>query len=183
MDIVAHALWAGIGVAAARRWWPISRRDATLTVALAVAPDLLQLAPLLAWVGFGNGTWAAVTAYSLASPDTEPYLPAFVASVTHHLHCATHSAIIAGICTAAIAGFLRRFWLPLAGWWSHVAIDVFTHSADFYPSPVLYPLTMRGVDGVAWNASWFMALNYAALLASAVVLAASRRRANRTRQG
>ena len=85
-------------------------------------------------------------------------------------------AIVALVVTLAIGLATRRFWLPLAGWWSHIVIDVFTHSADFYPSPVLYPLTMRGFHGVAWNEPWFMALNYAALAACAIWLAMVRRR-------
>jgi hypothetical protein len=35
----------------------------------------------------------------------------------------------------------RTLWLPLLGWWSHIVIDVFTHSADYYAVPVLYPFT------------------------------------------
>lgn len=58
---------------------------------------------------------------------------------------------------------------PLLGWWSHIVIDVFTHSADFYPSPVFYPLTYWGFDGLAWNTPWFMVVNYLALAALAVV--------------
>ena len=54
-------------------------------------------------------------------------------------------------------------WVPLLGWWSHILIDIFSHSADYYAVPVLYPITMRGFDGVAWNTPWFMALNYLAL--------------------
>ena len=48
-------------------------------------------------------------------------------------------------------------------WWLHIVIDVFTHSVDFYPSPVLYPFTQRGFDGLAWNTPWFMLANYVAL--------------------
>ena len=179
MDILAHSLWAAIGIGIARRSVAISRRDAALTVALAAAPDLLQLVPLIGWGAFGNGDWSMLSAYSLASPDTEPLLPAPVALVAHHLHCATHSAVVALAFTVVIALGTRRFWLPLAGWWSHIVIDVFTHSADFYPSPVLYPLTMRGFDGVGWNEPWFMALNYAALSACAIWLVASARRQRR----
>jgi hypothetical protein len=57
------------------------------------------------------------------------------------------------------------WWLPLLGWWSHIVIDVFTHSADFYPSPVLYPFTYRGFDGVSWNRPDFQVMNYGALVA------------------
>jgi len=44
-------------------------------------------------------------------------------------------------------------------------IDVFTHSTDYYPSKVLYPITQRGFDGLAWNTPWFLVLNYAVLCA------------------
>jgi hypothetical protein len=52
---------------------------------------------------------------------------------------------------------------------------VFTHSAEFYPSPVLYPFTLRGYDGVAWNSPLFMALNYAALGAAFIWVVRTRR--------
>jgi hypothetical protein len=67
----------------------------------------------------------------------------------------------------------------LLGWWSHIVIDVFTHSAGYYPSPVLYPFTQRGIDGIAWNTPWFMVLNDLALMATGLwlFLAAWRHRA------
>ena len=43
-------------------------------------------------------------------------------------------------------------------------IDVFTHSAEFYPAPVLYPFTQQGFDGVAWNTPWMLAANYTAIV-------------------
>lgn len=102
--------------------------------------------------------------------------------MSHHLHCITHSAIVAGVITLLVWAWLRGLWIPLLGWWSHIVIDVFTHSADYYPSPVLYPITRAGFDGVAWNAPWFMVLNYAALTASYLWLFWTRRaRANGNR--
>ena len=58
---------------------------------------------------------------------------------------------------------LHSLWIPLLGWWTHIVIDVFTHSADYYAVPVLYPITERGFDGIAWNTPWMLALNCAAL--------------------
>ena len=84
---------------------------------------------------------------------------------SHHLHCILHSAVVAAAVTLALRVVLGRWWLPLLGWWSHIVIDVFTHSADFYPSPVLYPLTYQGFDGIAWNRPDFQWLNYSALVA------------------
>lgn len=175
MDILAHALWAGAGVMLARRRWSVSPRTAALTVALAVAPDAPHLLPILGWSVFGDGSSAAVAGYTYAIPGQEPALPSMVEFLSHHLHCITHSAIIAAVLTLLMWAWMRRLWIPLLGWWSHIVIDVFTHSVDFYPSPVLYPITREGFDGVAWNAPWFMALNYAALAVTYLWLSWARR--------
>lgn len=93
-------------------------------------------------------------------------MPPLVAMLSHHLHCVMHSAVIASLVAALLWRQRRALWLPLLGWCSHIAIDVFTHSNDFYPVPVLYPFTERGFDGLAWNTPWFLLLNYVALVAT-----------------
>jgi hypothetical protein len=174
MDILAHALWAGVGVAVAQRYRPLSHRTAVLTVALAVAPDGPHMLPVIGWSLFGSGTAATVGGYANALPGQEPVVPDTIAMLSHNLHCITHSALIAAAVTLLLWWWLRRLWIPLLGWWSHIVIDVFTHSADYYPSPVLYPITQRGFDGVAWNTPWFMALNYSALVLAGLWLWRSR---------
>jgi len=146
MDIFAHALWAGAGVTLARRYWPIPRRAAVLTVALAVAPDAPHMLPSVGWSLFGSGSAAAVKGYAMALPGHEPAMPQLVELFSHTLHCIALSAIIAAVVTLMMWAWMRSFWVPLFGWWSHVIIDVFTHSADYYPSPVLYPITRQGFD-------------------------------------
>lgn len=163
MDILAHALWAGVGTTFAARRIPISRPTAVATVALSTLPDLGQLLPLLVWVVAGDGTMATVEAFARASPGQEPALPPLVSLASHHLHCTMHSAVVASVVTLLLWLLLRKFWIPLAGWWSHIAIDVFTHSTAFYPVPVLYPISYLGFDGVSWHQPWFQAINYAAL--------------------
>lgn len=175
MDIVAHALWAGIGLALARRHRPIASHTVSATLALAVVPDLAQLLPLLGRAIF-TGDAHVLVAYATALPGLEPALPAAVALWAHHLHCALHSAVIAAAVTVALYTIMRSFWIPLLGWWSHIVIDVFTHSAEFYPAPVLYPFTQQGFDGLAWNTPWFLAANYAAIALALGLLAATRRR-------
>jgi hypothetical protein len=184
MDVLAHMLWAGIGVAAARRRWPVTRAQAAATIAAAAAPDLIQSAPLLAWIVAGGGNASVLFHYAIATPGTEPAMPQTVAYVAHHLHCALHSAVVALVVSIAALAATRAAWLPLAGWWSHIVIDVFTHSSGFYPVPVLYPLTYRGFDGIAWNEPWFLALNYAMLFTAAVLLYITRagRNANERRK-
>ena len=182
MDVVAHALWAGVGMTAARRRYAFSPLTLVAAVALAVLPDVVQFLPLLAWVGLGDGTWQALRDWALAAPGREPALPPWVALLSHHLHCTLHSALVAGAVTFVAWRARGAAWLwPLAGWWSHIVIDVFTHSAAYYPAPVLYPITQRGFDGLAWNTPWALAVNYAALAVALGWLVASRRRGTRPR--
>lgn len=130
---------------------------------LAAAPDVVHFLPVGWWALAGEGTVAALKAYAVALPGEEPLMPPLVEALAHHLHCTMHSALVVGAVTLLVWLVTRSWWLPLLGWWLHVVLDVFTHSADFFPSPVLYPLTYRGFDGLAWNVPWFLALNYAAL--------------------
>ena len=170
MDILAHTLWAGAAVALLGRRLPIKPTVATATIALAALPDVLQMLPVLLWWFLGSGTFDAVKAFAIAVPGQEPSMPAMVILVSHHTHCAAHSALVAGAVT--LIAWRVRAWLliPLLGWWSHIVIDVFTHSADYYASPVLYPITQRGFDGIAWNTPWFMVLNYSVLAVLALII-------------
>ena len=163
MDIVAHTLWAGVGVALLRRRRPIPPRTVAATLGLAALPDVLQLLPIMAWWVFGNGGLDVILSYAVAVPGQEPVLPAMVELLSHHLHCIMHSAVVAGAVTVVLWAVRHSLWIPLLGWWSHIVIDVFTHSADYYAVPVLYPITERGFDGIEWNTPWMLAINYAAL--------------------
>ncbi|MBI5722072.1 MAG: metal-dependent hydrolase [Burkholderiales bacterium] len=176
MEIVAHTLWAAAGAALIRRRRPLSRGTVVATLVLAALPDVLQLLPLAGWWIFGDGSFAALRGYAVALPGQEPMLPPLVRLWSHHLHCVAHSAPIAALVTLAVWAARRTLWIALLGWWSHIVIDVFTHSADYYAVPVLYPFTERGFDGIAWITPWFMALNYAALAGVGVWLLLSRRR-------
>jgi membrane-bound metal-dependent hydrolase YbcI (DUF457 family) len=164
MDIVAHGLWAAAAVELARRRVPVSSTVARAAVALAVVPDLLHALPLLPWaVAKGHDGFAALSAYAVALPGQEPPVPDWVTFASHHLHCIAHSAVIAGIVTLLCAMAARSVLPALLGWWSHIVIDVFTHSADFYPVPVLYPFSELSFDGIAWNLPWSLVANYALL--------------------
>jgi len=176
VDIVAHTLWVGAGLALARRRRPIATRTVTLTLALAALPDIPHLLPVIGWWLLGDGTFAALRAAAIAVPGQEAMLPPLVTAWSWHLHCVMHSAVVAGTVTLGLWALRRELWLPLLGWWSHIVIDVLTHSAVYYPAPVFYPFSQRGFDGLAWNTPWFLVLNYGSLGAAGLALWLSRRR-------
>lgn len=174
MDIVAHGLWVGVGAAWLHRHRRLDRRTTAVTVIMAVIPDIIQLLPLVYQLLFSPTRWAVLLAYAYALPRFEPVMSPILNELTFHLHCAMHSALLAGVVTAVSWVWLKRLWIPLLGWWSHILIDVLTHSADFYPSPVFYPATYWGFDGIAWNTPWFIVANYLTMLIVAVVIWRSR---------
>ncbi len=179
MDIVAHTLWAAVGVTLIHRRRPLSRSTVLATLGLAALPDVIHLLPIAGWWLLADGSFSVLWAYAMAVPGQEPVLPPLVGAWSHHLHCAMHSAPIAGLVSLGLWWLRRTLWIPLLGWWSHIVVDVFTHSADYYAVPVLYPFTQRGFDGIAWTTPWFIALNYAALAAVGIGLLMSRKRADR----
>ena len=175
MDILAHTLWAGAGVALLSRRRSVAPRVAVATMVLAALPDVFQMVPVLLWRMLGGGSFEAVRAFAMAIPGQEPVLPPLVLLVSHTSHCTVHSALVAGLVTLLAWRFKPMWLIPLLGWWSHIVIDVFTHSADYYPSPVFYPFTDWGFDGIAWNTPWFMVVNYLALGAVGLLIWRSRR--------
>ena len=135
------------------------------TVGLAVMPDLVPLIPATVVSFTQAAPLQFLYAHITAVPSSEPSMPLWAAELAHHLHCTFHSVIVAGAATALARWRRPRFLLPMMGWWLHIALDVPTHSQDYYPVPIFYPLTYWGLDGVPWTAPWMLALNYAALAA------------------
>lgn len=176
MDLLAHALWAGVAGESLRRRGQLGPTGLSALIGLTVLPDVVQALPVAAWSLVSGRFPGLLWDFAVAHPGQEPILPDLVQALSHHLHCTGHSAIMAGLATVLALAVGWRHAVVLTGWWLHIVIDVFTHSADFYPVPVLYPLTLQGFDGLAWNTPGFQLVNYLALLLAGVGLWRSRRR-------
>lgn len=166
MDILSHALWADIGRRAVFEN-PTARRRHLLgwVFAGALLPDFVHAIPVVIWAVLGatDNVLNAVIAYALASPGTEPVMPAWVVVTSETLHCSFHSAVLAALVSLLIwRGDIKWRYL-LLGWWSHILIDTFTHSTNFYPMRTFYPVSEWSFDGVAWNSSTFIVANYVLL--------------------
>ncbi len=165
MELLAHALWAGAGSEVARRRGHLPKRAIPVLVTLAVLPDLVQYLPLLVALFLDQIKLSTLIAFMTAAPGAPHGLPPLVWQFSHHLHCTMHSIVIACAVTLVCWARWRAGAVVLAGWWSHILIDMFSHSADYYAVPVLYPFSMRGLDGFAWNTPAFFAVNYTLLIA------------------
>ena len=163
MDVLAHVLWAGVAAHGLRRLRPMPPRDIAATLLLAVAPDVGQFLPVLAWSIGQPDPVTAAREFLFATPGHEPAMPGVVVTLSHHLHCIGHSVVVAALVALAVWHWRGGRWLPLVGWWTHIVLDIPTHSKDYYAVPFLYPFSDWSLDGIAWTQPWFLAANYACI--------------------
>lgn len=159
MDVLAHGLWGGMLAG-----W---RKRFGLAFFFGVCPDV-----------FSFGLWAAVRAAHGSFQRGRPPLDSLPGWIDI-AYSVTHSLIIAVAVWAVLWWLNRELAVPFSAWIIHILLDIPTHSHSFFPTPFLYPLSDFTVDGISWGRSWFMILNYSALLILAVfwIMARHRRRA------
>jgi len=181
MDIFSHALWTGLSSRAVnlKIKKPLSVRMAAFW---GIFPDLLAFTPLFFWVVFnlisGSFAWNHIPRPS----QMEPFSPdtPLIFRITSVFYNISHSIIIF-LLVAAVLLILNRFifsdslkfrrppW-EMAGWLFHIIIDIPTHTYEFYPTPFLWPVSGWKFSGFHWDAPWFIALNYSAIIIFFIVL-------------
>ena len=171
MDVFSHALWAGAAAVALRRrrhdW---SRGDVAAAMAFGAAPDLVGLLPVTAWAIGTASPSTAIREYVAAIPGTEPSMAPWARLAEHHLHCAAHSVLVAGLAALLAWRWRPRLLRGFTGWWLHLGLDVPTHSEAFYAVTLFYPLTEWSFDGIAWTTPWLLGANWVALALTYAVL-------------
>jgi hypothetical protein len=86
-------------------------------------------------------------------------------NLSHTLYQYSHSLVLWLLVFLIIWLIFRKPRLELLGWALHILIDIPSHSAVFFPTPFLFPISSYVFPyGVAWRTTWFMVLNYGALL-------------------
>jgi hypothetical protein len=137
MDIISHGLWGGL--AFGRK----NKIQYLWGVFFGVMPDLFSfgiftIASFLGLVQrpeWGNG---------VPHPDT---IPGFV----HILYDLTHSLIMFSLVFILVWLIRRKPFVPLLAWVLHIAIDIPTHSIQFFPTPFLEPISDYVFDGISWG--------------------------------
>ena len=133
MDTLSHALW-GKGLFGYRRYrW--------LPLLFGAVPDLLS---------FGLYFLYRIVSGSFSLTSGKPALdqiPEWVFS----LYDFSHSLIVACIFILIAYRFKRELCFPMLAWPFHILLDFFTHSVEYFPTPVLWPVSSYRFDGVPWS--------------------------------
>ncbi len=165
MDILSHGLWAvaiarGANLKTGKR---VMRSG--LAFFFGIFPDVFAFAiPTLVMLwGFVSGDASLSTSSTSAGPPSLGS-PAML-SLAYSLYNLSHSLVVFAIVFLVIA-FVRgrRPLWELSGWLFHILCDIPTHSGEFFPTPVFWPLSDWRFDGFSWGRPWFILANYGALL-------------------
>ncbi len=138
MDTLSHGLYAGI--AFGRR----SKRDYLTAFLFGIGPDILSFGPFFLGAILGLEDWPGRG----AEPPSSDLIPGFV----YLLYDFTHSFLIYALFFALLWWLGRKsFALLTLGWPLHILVDIPTHSAIFFPTPFLWPISNFYIDGHPWG--------------------------------
>ena len=140
MDTLSHALWGkGVFGYRGRPYWSLF---------FGALPDL-----------FSFGLYFIISL--LFSPHNinfgKPKLNE-IPDYVFYLYDITHSLIIALIFIVLVYFFIKKdIAFAMLAWPLHIMLDFPFHTADFFPTPILWPIFDIRFDGISWSKPyvWF----------------------------
>jgi len=181
MDTLSHGLWAGAVAKGVNLKFAKKIKPGWMAL-WGVFPDIFAFAPVVIWMlwqMFYNG----VDFDDVPRPETmtpEVRNTFFVFRLTRVLYHMSHSLIIF-LALFFLVWMFRRYRLRRkkkseeAILKDTIITDIPTHSATFYPTLFLWPLSDWCFDGVSWGNLPFIITNYTSLLVVYVLLKVVRR--------
>lgn len=152
MDVFSHGVWA----LAIARGANIKTNTRVMRPAVAfffgIFPDLFAFSiPILSLV------WAMPDPSSLRTPE--------MLTLAHSLYNLSHSLVVFLIVFVVVALLRKKrpYW-ELSGWLFHILCDIPTHSGEFFPTPMFWPLADWKFNGFSWGRPWFIIANWTTLI-------------------
>ena len=145
MDTLSHALW-GRGLFGYRGYkW--------LAIFFGAMPDLFSFGILII-VRIFSGHYSSVN-YTYSGPPSLESIPDWL-FFSYNL---SHSFIIAFLCIGIVYFFNKSLAFPMLAWPFHILLDVFTHSVEYFPTPIFWPISNYRFDGIPWSNPYIMLTN------------------------
>ncbi len=141
MDTFSHALW-GKGLFGYRKykWLPLF---------FGALPDLSSFGIYFLFNIIVNPTTIQLGKPELSElQENTPWV--------FTLYDISHSLIIAIIFILIAYFFKKDFCFPMLAWPFHIILDFFTHSIDYFPTPIFWPISNYEFDGIPWSHPYIM---------------------------
>ena len=81
-----------------------------------------------------------------------------------NLYDFSHSLLIASIFLIITYFINKDIFFPMLAWPFHILLDIFTHSAAFFPTPIFWPLFDYKFDGIPWSNPYIWFSNVAGII-------------------
>lgn len=139
MDFISHGLYGGVAFGRENRkmfWWAFF---------FGMMPDILVFGPFFvqrivsALFGRGGGSF-------FGRPEMMS-IPQYV----YEGYNITHSLIVFLLVFGLLWLVFRRPVYVVLGWPLHILTDLFTHSTEFFPTPIFWPLSNFHINGIPWS--------------------------------
>lgn len=163
MDILAHTLWAN--AAARKANDSLEKKGKSVRVHpiwtgfWGVFPDLFAFV-----IPFTISIFSLITGSISLDSISHHNLPGGF-DIAHVLYQYSHSLVVWAVVFILIWIFYKRPRYELLGWALHILIDIPSHSAEFFPTPFLFPISdYKFLYGISWGNQWYMIINYSLLL-------------------
>ena len=163
MDILAHMLWANYGARVGNK--KLEKKKKPLiklgwVTFFGVFPDLFAFTIPFCIAIFNM----LFNSQSLSSMRNHHVLAGGF-DIASFLYQFSHSIVIWAVVFIVVWIIYKRPRFELLGWALHIAIDIFSHSAQFYPTAFLSPVSdFKFLYGISWCNIWYMIINYSLLL-------------------
>lgn len=147
MDTLSHALW-GRGVFGYRGnpYWSLF---------FGALPDLFSFGIYFLFNAIFNSS-----NLKLGKPDLDQ-LPDWL----FNLYDISHSLLIASIFITLVYFLINKsFAFAMLAWPLHIMLDFPFHTADFFPTPILWPIVDIRFDGIAWSDPYIWFSNIGGLI-------------------
>ncbi len=82
----------------------------------------------------------------------------------YDLYDFSHSIVIAFIFIGIAYKINKDFAFPMLAWPCHIIIDFFTYSIEFFPTPILWPVSDFRFDGIPWSNPYILIINVICIL-------------------
>ncbi|MEK6955625.1 MAG: hypothetical protein AABW52_03115 [Nanoarchaeota archaeon] len=145
MDIFAHALWTYALFRIFNK-----KKYAISGAIFGVLPDLVAFIPFFFYMLINN-------IHFQRDASIFPHYTLIAYNITH-------SFIIFLVSFIVVYLILRKIALPMLGWGLHILIDIPSHTADFFPTPFLWPISNLTISGISWADKYFMIFNYSLII-------------------
>ena len=145
MDTLSHALW-GKGLFGYRKYRGFS-------FLFGLIPDLLSFGLYFLYNLVSNPFNLKFGKPELAE------IPLWVFS----LYNFSHSLVIALVFVFIAYKLNKDFAFPMLAWPFHILLDFFTHSTQYFPTPILWPISDYRFNGIPWSNPYILIGNAACI--------------------